>query len=70
MYQISQPHPGPELWATRRLQCRDGTGTYVRLTAAAFAGQQCEVECAAAARSQAAAAGRLSGMKIEPKNAS
>ena len=49
---------------TRRLQCRDGPGTYVRLTAAAFAGRQCE--CVAAARP--AAAGRLSGMKIEPKN--
>ena len=54
------------LWTTRRLRCRDGTGssgTYVRLTASAFAGLQCE--CAAAARP--AAAGRLSGMKIEPQ---
>ena len=53
------------LRTTRGLQCRDGTGTYVRLTEAAFSGRQ--FECAAAARP--AAAGRLSGMKIEPKNA-
>ena len=43
----------------------DVQGSYVRLTAAAFAGRQCE--CAAVART--AAAGRLSGMKTEPKNA-
>ena len=55
--------PTAPLWTTRRLRCRDGTGTYVRLSAAAFAGLQCK--CAAAARP--AAAGRLSGMKIEPK---
>ena len=53
----------PPLWTTRRLRCQDGTGTYVRLTASAFAGRQCE--CAAAARPSAA--GRLSGMKIEPQ---
>jgi len=57
--------PPAQLWTSCRLRCWDGTGTYVRLTAAAFAGLQCE--CAAAARP--AAAGRLSGMKIEPKNA-
>ena len=56
--------PPAQLWTTCRLQCLDGTGTYVRLTAAAFGGRQCE--CAAAA-ARPAAAGRLSGMKIEPK---
>ena len=48
---------------TTRRALRRRTGTYVRLTAAAFAGLQCE--CAAAARP--AAAGRLSGMTIELK---
>ena len=55
--------PTAPLWTSRRLRCRDGTGTYVRLTAAAFVGLECE--CAAAARP--AAAGRLSGNKIEPR---
>ena len=38
--------PTAQLWTTQRFRCRDGTGTYVRLTAAAFAGLQCE--CAVA----------------------
>ena len=36
------------MWTTGRLQCRNGTGTCVQLTAAAFAGLQ--FEWAAAAR--------------------
>ena len=35
------------MWTTGRLQCRNGTGTCVRLTAAAFAGLQCEWAAAA-----------------------
>ena len=49
--------PQAPLWTARRLQCLDGTGTYVRLTAAAFAVRQCECDVA----TRPAAAGRLSG---------
>ena len=45
------------MWTTGRLRCRNGTGTCVLLTAAAFVGLQCEWAAVAAAAVQ------LSGMK-------
>ena len=36
------------MWTTGRLQCRNGTGTCVQLTAAAFAAVQCKWAAAAA----------------------
>ena len=49
---MTPPPPPAPLWTTRLL-CRNGTGTYVRCTAAAFPLLLCE--CAAVARPAAAA---------------